>query len=107
MTTDKEHQFMPHKLNVPAATGDKQTEVTLDVKTARRMLAWVNAANRPEDLMTPPEILTHFHMEYRKRSYPEKHPPVHETHEKKEGKMAQTKRMKKRKANMARTKRAN
>jgi len=103
----KEHQFMPHKLNVPAATGDKQTEVTLDVKTARRMLAWVNAANRPEDLMTPPEILTHFHMEYRKRSYPEKHPPVHETHEKKEGKMAQTKRMKKRKANMARTKRAN
>lgn len=76
---------MPHKLNVPAATGNKQKEVTLDVKTARRMLAWVNAANRPEDLMKPPEVLTHFHIEYRKRGYPEKHPPVHETHEK-EGK---------------------
>jgi hypothetical protein len=49
MTTDKEDQFIPYKLNVPAAKGDKQTEVTLDAKTTRRMLAWVNAANRPED----------------------------------------------------------
>ncbi len=39
---------MPQKLKVPAAQGDKDTEVTLDVKTARRMLAWLNAAADPK-----------------------------------------------------------
>lgn len=69
---------MAHKLKVPAPGGDgKHTEVELDVKTARRMLRFVNAASRPEDLMQPPEVLTHLHVEYRKRGFPEVHPPVH------------------------------
>src|SRR3546814_11792004 len=33
-------------------------------------------AKRPEDLMAPPEELTHLHVEYRKRGFPERHPPV-------------------------------
>ncbi len=73
---------MPHKLKIPTGHGDQHKEVTVDVKTARRMLAWVNAANRPEDLTRPPEVLTHLHVEYRKPAFPERHPPVHEEHEK-------------------------
>jgi hypothetical protein len=56
---DSEDWRMPDKFNVPAANGDDQLEVALDVKTARRMLAWVNAANRPEDLMWPPDVFRH------------------------------------------------
>lgn len=73
---------MAKKRMIPAAQGDKGKEVTIDLKTARRMLRWVNAANRPEDLMRPPEVLTHLHVEYRKPAFPERHPPVHEQHEK-------------------------
>jgi hypothetical protein len=72
---------MANKLKVPGPQGDKETEVTLDVKTARRMLAWVNSATRPEDLMRPPEVLTHQHVEYRKPGFPERHPPAHEEEE--------------------------
>ncbi|MGH2580661.1 MAG: hypothetical protein ACRDGP_07415, partial [Actinomycetota bacterium] len=72
---------MAHKLKVPGPQGDKETEVTLDVKTARRMLGWVNSATRPEDLMRPPEVLTHLHVEYRKRGFPERHPLAHEEQE--------------------------
>lgn len=68
---------MPYTLKIPAALGGKDINVIIDVKTARRMLAWVNAASRPEDLMQPPEALTHLHVEYRKRGFPEMHPPVH------------------------------
>jgi hypothetical protein len=71
---------MADKLKIPAARGGKDSEVTVDVKTARRMLNWVNAANRPQDLMQPPEVLTHLHVEYRTRGFPEKHPPVDEEH---------------------------
>jgi FtsP/CotA-like multicopper oxidase with cupredoxin domain len=66
--------LLPHTFRVPAGHGDKQTQVTLDVKTARRLMAWVNAANRPEDLMQPPEARLHLHVEYRKRGFPERHP---------------------------------
>lgn len=45
------------------------------------MLKWVNAENRPEDLTRPPDVLTHLHVEYRKRGFPERH-PLHEEHEK-------------------------
>ena len=73
---------MSQKLKKPATPGGKHKEATLDVKTARRILKWVNAATRPEDLMRPPEVLTHLHVEYRKPGFPERHPPVHEEHEK-------------------------
>lgn len=53
--------------------GGKNGKLTVDVKTARRILAWVNAANRPEDLVRPPEELLHLHIEYRKRGFPERH----------------------------------
>lgn len=76
------HQSMGHKLHITDPTGQEQTEVTLDSKTARRMLAWINAANKPEDLLSPPDVLTDFHIEYRKRGYPDKHPPVHDMDEK-------------------------
>jgi hypothetical protein len=74
---------MARKPKVPAGQGGKDREVTFDVKTSRRMLSWVNAAKRPEDLMQPPEVLTHLHVEYRKRGFPEVHPPVHGEHENK------------------------
>jgi hypothetical protein len=48
------------------------------------MLAWVNTASRPKDLMRPPDVLTHLHVEYRKRGFPERHPPVYQEHEKDE-----------------------
>jgi hypothetical protein len=57
---------------------DNALDVKVDVKTARRVLAWVNAAKRPEDLTRPPEILTHLHVEYRHRNFPDRHPPVME-----------------------------
>jgi hypothetical protein len=72
---------MPHKLKIPTGHGDRHKEFTVDLKTARRMLAWVNAANRPEDLTRPPEVLTHLHVEYRKPAFPERHPPVHVEHD--------------------------
>ncbi|MDU9005435.1 multicopper oxidase domain-containing protein [Sedimentitalea todarodis] len=68
------------KLTVPGRRKAGDTEVTLDVKTARRMLLWVNAAKRPEDLLSPPDVLTHLHVEYRKRKFPETHPPVEGEH---------------------------
>lgn len=68
-----EEQMLKHRLKVVGA-GGKQAEVRVDVKTARRMLAWVNGAKRPEDLLFPPEALTHLHVEYRKRSFPARHP---------------------------------
>ena len=77
---------MANKRKIPADHGnkgkDKDKEVTVDLKTARRILKWVNAANRPEDLMQPPEVLTHLHVEYRKPSFPERHPPAVEEHDK-------------------------
>jgi hypothetical protein len=74
---------MARKPKTPArrAGASKPRQPNIDVKTARRMLAWVNAAKRPEDLMHPPEVLTHLHVEYRKRGFPERHPPVQEAHE--------------------------
>ncbi len=57
---------------------DKAPDVKLDVKTSRRVLSWVNAAKRPEDLLRPPEVLTHLHIEYRHRGFPERHPPPEE-----------------------------
>lgn len=57
--------------------GDKDKEFNIDIKTARRILAWVNAANRPEDLTRPPEVLLHLHIEYRKRGFPERHELPH------------------------------
>lgn len=69
---------MPHKRKIPPPREDNEKEAIPDVKTARRVLAWVNAANRPEDLARPPDVLTHLHVEYRKRGYPERHPPMHE-----------------------------
>jgi hypothetical protein len=74
----KGDQLMEHKLEVPAGLGDKQTEVTLDVKTARRILTFVNAANRPQDLMRAPQVRTHLHVEYRKPGFPERHPTAHD-----------------------------
>jgi FtsP/CotA-like multicopper oxidase with cupredoxin domain len=71
---------LPHRLKVEGRNG-KQAEVVLDVKTARRMLQWVNRANRPEDLLTPPDPLTHLHVEYRKRSFPERHPDLDGRHD--------------------------
>ena len=68
------------KLIVPDENGKNEIEVNVDTKTARRMLAWINSAKRPQDLLKPPEVLTHLHVEYRKRGYPEKHPPVHQPH---------------------------
>lgn len=76
---------MANKLKVPGAQGGKETEVTLDVKTARRMLAWVNSATRAEDLMQPPEVRIHLHVEYRKPGYPERHPLTHVEEEDKGG----------------------
>jgi hypothetical protein len=73
---------MEHKMEVPAGRGEKKTEVTIDIKTARRILAFVNAANRPEDLMQAPEVRMHLHVEYRKPAFPERHPTVHEKHHK-------------------------
>ena len=73
------YRVLDHKLKVPARDG-KETEVALDVKTARRMLNWVNSAKRPEDLMVPPDELTHLHVEYRKRGFPERHPEVTDGH---------------------------
>lgn len=67
------HQLLDHCLNVPGRDG-KAAEVRLDLKTARRMLQWVNGANRPEDLLAPPDIRTYLHVEYRKRNFPERHP---------------------------------
>lgn len=67
---------MDHEIEIPAGSGEKTAKVTVDVKTARRMLAFVNRATRPEDLMRPPEVLTHLHVEYRKPAFPERHPPV-------------------------------
>ena len=51
-------------------------DLEIDVKTARRILTFVNRAARPEDLMFLPEVDDHLHVEYRKRGYPERHPPV-------------------------------
>ncbi|HEX6200839.1 MAG TPA: galactose oxidase-like domain-containing protein [Thermoanaerobaculia bacterium] len=73
---------MAPKKKVPEdKKGYKDDESPIDVKTARRMLAWVNNASRPEDLMRPPEALTHLHVEYRRRGFPERHPPVGDEHE--------------------------
>lgn len=72
---------MAPKKKVPEdKKGYKDDESPIDVKTARRMLAWVNNASRPEDLMRPPEALTHLHVEYRRRGFPERHPPVEDEH---------------------------
>lgn len=70
---------MADTLKVPTE-GGKDRNVEIDIKTARRMLRWVNAANRPENLMEPPPVLTHLHVEYRKPGFPERHPPAHEDH---------------------------
>ena len=75
---DREDLDMEHKFDVPTGHGEKTTEVNIDVKTARRILAFVNNANRPEDLMRAPEVLTHLHVEYRNRGFPERHPTAHE-----------------------------
>src|SRR5688572_29542807 len=79
---------MPDKRKVTARHTDKQhgdnkqhRDLTPDVKTARRFLAWVNAAKRPEDLLRPPEALTHLHVEYRTPGFPERHMPADEDHE--------------------------
>jgi hypothetical protein len=72
---------MADKRKIPADHGDKDKEVTVDLKTARRILKWVNAANRPENLMQPPAVLTHLHVEYRKPAFPERHPPADEEHD--------------------------
>jgi hypothetical protein len=74
------YRLLDHKLKVLNTRLGKEAEVTLDVKTARRMLNWVNDARRPEDLMTPPEVLTHLHVEYRKRKFPAMHPEVTDHH---------------------------
>ena len=72
---------MPRKHKNSTEHPENHNELNIDVKTARRMLAWVNAAKRPEDLLRPPEVLTHLHVEYRKRGFPERHPAVEEEHE--------------------------
>lgn len=69
---------MARKPKGPEGEHGKFVEPPFDVKTARRVLAWVNAANRPEDLLRPPEVLTHLHVEYRKPGFPERHAPVEE-----------------------------
>jgi FtsP/CotA-like multicopper oxidase with cupredoxin domain len=74
----REDQLMDHEIDVPSGEGKKTTRVTVDVKTARRILAFVNKANRPEDLMRRPEVLTHLHVEYRKPAFPERHPTEHD-----------------------------
>ena len=69
---------MAHDIELPAGKGKKATKLRIDVKTARRILNFVNNANRPEDLMLAPEVKTHLHVEYRKPSFPERHPVEHE-----------------------------
>lgn len=74
----REDQLMDHEIEVDAGEDGKTTRVTVDVKTAGRILAFVNKANRPEDLMQRPEYLTHLHVEYRKPAFPERHPTEHD-----------------------------
>ncbi len=69
---------MNHEIEVPVGDGKKKTKARVDVKTARRILAFVNRANRPEDLMRRPDVLTHLHVEYRKPAFPERHPTEHD-----------------------------
>lgn len=71
---------MAHKPKEPEGRHDSSPNA-VDVKAARRALAWVNAAKRPEDLMRPPDIVTHLHVEYRRPGFPERHPPVEEPHD--------------------------
>jgi hypothetical protein len=52
-------------------------QVVFDPKTARRILQYVNAATRPEDLLFEPDVHTHLHVEYRKPGFPERHAPAH------------------------------
>jgi hypothetical protein len=72
---------MPRKAKSPAAHPGTPHEPAVDLKTARRVLAWLNGAHRPEDLLRPPGVRMHIHMEYRKRGFPERYPPVDEPHD--------------------------
>ena len=74
----REDHPMNHEIEVPVGDGKKTRKTRVDVKTARRILAFVNSAKRPEDLMQRPEVLTHLHVEYRSASFPERHATEHE-----------------------------
>lgn len=52
----------------------KRDEFSPDVKTARRILKFLNAAQTPEDIVNEPDVRMHLHVEYRKRGFPEMHP---------------------------------
>ena len=57
-----------------ARGGEKREDFSPDVKTARRILRFLNAAHTPEDIANGPDVHLHLHVEYRKRWYPELHP---------------------------------
>lgn len=57
-----------------AAGRKKRDDFSPDVKTARRILGFLNAARTPEDIANGPDVHLHLHVEYRKRLYPEMHP---------------------------------
>lgn len=52
----------------------KRDDFSPDVKTARRILNFLNSAPAPEDIANGPEVDVHLHVEYRKRTFPEMHP---------------------------------
>mgnify|MGYP002624692522 FL=1 len=57
-----------------AGSTKRGDDFSTDVKTARRILNFLNAASSPEDIVNGPELDVHLHVEYRERLYPERHP---------------------------------
>lgn len=65
---------MVDKNKSKADMAEKRDEFSPDVKTARRILKFLNAARAPEDIANEPDVDVYVHVEYRKRLYPEMHP---------------------------------